>query len=207
MYHLRRGRGDPDPRLVRQPRGIEAARVGRSELHRAVARERRRGRTRRPHGPALARAGQVTTVNTKGGGRMFGLFKPKLAPVGPHPFEIEGDIGATAAEVFALIDFADPRNAMKARGASVEAVAGDGQRFVMKLPLVPDLDFHIDVIESEAPNHYAYAMLIDPLVGRLAASTESYTVWDVPGGGCRVRFENSVTFQEGLQEKHVVEEI
>jgi hypothetical protein len=137
---------------------------------------------------------------------MFGLFKPKLAPVGPHPFEIEGDIGATAAEVFALIDFADPRNAMKARGASVEAVAGDGQRFVMKLPQVPDLDFHIDVIESEAPNHYAYAMLIDPLVGRLAASTESYTVWDVPGGGCRVRLENSVTFQEGLQEKHLVEE-
>jgi hypothetical protein len=137
---------------------------------------------------------------------MFGLFKPKLAPVGPHPFEIEGEIAASAAEVFALIDYADPRNALKARGATITPVEGPGQRFLMKLPQVPDLDFHIDVIESEAPNHYAYAILIDPLVGRMAASTESYTLWDVPGGGCRVRLENAVTFQDGLLEKHIQEE-
>ena len=137
---------------------------------------------------------------------MFGLFKPKLAPVGPHPFEIEGEIAASAADVFALIDFADPRNALKARGATITPVEGTGARFVMTLPQVPDLAFHIDVIESEAPNHYAYAIVIDPLVGRMAASTESYTVWDVPGGGCRVRLENAVTFQDGLLEKHVVEE-
>jgi uncharacterized protein YndB with AHSA1/START domain len=137
---------------------------------------------------------------------MFGLFKPKLAPVGPHAFEIEGEIEASAADVFALIDFADPGNAMRARGASVEAVGGNGQRFSMKLPEMPDLEFHIDVIESEAPNHYAYAIVVDPLVGRMAASTESYTVWDLPGGGCRVRFENAVTFQEGFRERDVVEE-
>lgn len=137
---------------------------------------------------------------------MFGLFKPRLAPVGPHPFEIEGEIAASAAEVFALIDYADPRNALKARGAMITPVEGPGQRFVMKLPQVPDLDFHIDVIEAEAPNHYAYAIVIDPLVGRMAASTESYTVWDVPGGGCRVRLENAVTFQAGLREKHIQEE-
>jgi uncharacterized protein YndB with AHSA1/START domain len=137
---------------------------------------------------------------------MFGLFKPKLAPVGPHAFEIEGEIEASAADVFALIDYADPRNAMRARGARVEAVEGNGRRFLMKLPQVPDLDFHIDVIEAEAPNHYAYAIVIDPLVGRMAASTESYTIWDVPGGGCRVRLENVVTFQEGLREKHIQEE-
>ena len=35
---------------------------------------------------------------------MFGLFKPKLAPEGPYPFEIEGEIDASAAEVFALLD-------------------------------------------------------------------------------------------------------
>jgi uncharacterized protein YndB with AHSA1/START domain len=137
---------------------------------------------------------------------MFGLFKPKLAPVGPHPFEIEGDIAVSAAEVFALIDFADPRNAMVARGCTVEAVEGPGRRFLMRVPQVPDLDFHIDVIESEAPNHYAYAIVIDPLVGRMASATESYTVWDVPGGGCRVRFENAVTFQEGFRERDVIEE-
>ena len=137
---------------------------------------------------------------------MFGLFKPKLAPVGPHPFEIEGEIAANAADVFALLDFADPRNAMKARGAAVTPVERPGRHFVMKLPQVLDLDFHIDVIESEAPNHYAFAIVIDPLVGRMAASTESYTVWDVTGGGCRVRLENAVTFQDGFREKDVTEE-
>jgi uncharacterized protein YndB with AHSA1/START domain len=137
---------------------------------------------------------------------MFGLFKPKLAPVGPHTFEVAIEIEASAAQVFALLDFSDPRNAMKARGAGVDAVEGAGQRFMMKVPQVPDLDFHIDVIESEAPHHYAYAIVIDPLVGRMAASTESYTVWDLPGGGCRVRLENTVTFQEGLLEKHIQEE-
>lgn len=137
---------------------------------------------------------------------MFGLFKPKLAPVGPHPFEIEVEIAASAAKVFALIDYADPCNAMKARGCTVDAVEGPGQRFLMKVPQVPDLDFHIDVIESEAPNHYAYAIVIDPLVGLMASATESYTLWDVPGGGCRLRFETAVTFQEGFRMKDVVEE-
>ena len=137
---------------------------------------------------------------------MFGLFKPKLAPEGPYPFEIEGEIDASAAEVFALLDFADPRNAMKARGATITSVEGNGQRFVMNLPQVPDLDFHIDVIEAEAPNFYSYAIVVDPLVGRMAASIESYTVSDMPGGGCRVRLENAVTFQEGLREKDVPEE-
>lgn len=137
---------------------------------------------------------------------MFGLFKPRQAPVGPHPFEIEGEIAASAADVFAMLDFADPRNALKARGATITPVEGPGRRFVMRLPRMDDLSFHIDVIEAEAPNHYAYAILVDPLVGRMAASTESYTVWDIPGGGCRVRLENAVTFQEGLLEKHVPDE-
>ena len=137
---------------------------------------------------------------------MFGLFKPKLALEGPYPFEIEGEIAARAADVYALLDFADPRNAMRARGATITAVGGAGQRFVMTLPQVPDLDFHIDVIEAEAPNHYTYAITIDPPVGRMAASTESYTVSDIPGGGCRVRLENAVTFQHGLREKDVPEE-
>ena len=137
---------------------------------------------------------------------MFGLFKPKLAPVGPHSFEVEGDIAASAAEVFALLDYADPRNALKARGASITPVEGPGRRFLMKLPRMPDLNFHIDVIESEAPNHYAYAVVIDPLVGRMASATESYTVWDVPSGGCRLRFETAVTFQDGFRERDVIEE-
>ena len=28
----------------------------------------------------------------------------------------------------------------------------------------------------------------------------------MPGGRCRVRLENAVTFQEGLREKHIVDE-
>lgn len=137
---------------------------------------------------------------------MFGLFKPKLAPLGPHIFTAECDVAVSAAELFAMIDFADPANAQMARGARIEAVDGSGPRFVMTLPQMADLAFHVDVIEAQAPNHYAYAIVIEPLVGRLAASTETYTIWDVPSGGCRVRLDNSVTFQEGMRMKHMEEE-
>ena len=134
---------------------------------------------------------------------MFGLFKPKLAPTGPHTFTVETDVAVSAAEFFALVDFADPRNAQVARGGSVVAKDGDGRRFLMKVPAADDLDFHVDVIEAEAPNHYVYAIVIDPLVGRLAASTEAFTIWDVPTGGCRVRLDNTVTFQDGFRMKDV----
>ena len=137
---------------------------------------------------------------------MFGLFKSKLAPTGPHTFTAESDVAVSAAEFFALVDFADARHAQRARGARIESADGGGRRFVMKVPRMDDLDFHVDVIESEAPNHYAYAIVIDPLIGRLAASTEAYTIWDVPSGGCRVRFDNAVTFQEGFREKYIIDE-
>ena len=54
MHHLRRGRGDPDARVVRQPRRGQAARIRRPELHRAVACGRRRGGSGVPHRSALA---------------------------------------------------------------------------------------------------------------------------------------------------------
>ena len=137
---------------------------------------------------------------------MFGLFKPKMAPTGPHTFSIEVDVAVTAADFYSLVDFADPRNAQVARGGSIVAKDGGGRRFLMKVPAVDDLDFHVDVIQAEAPNHYACAIVIEPLVGRLAASTEAFTIWDVPTGGCRVRLDNTVTFQEGFKMRDVEQE-
>jgi hypothetical protein len=116
------------------------------------------------------------------------------------------DVAVSAADFFALLDFADARNAYRARGMRIEAKDGAGRKFLMKIPQAPELDFHFDVIDAEAPNHYAFAAVIEPLVGRLAASAESYTVWDVPAGGCRVRLDNTVTFQDGLRMRHVQEE-
>ena len=101
---------------------------------------------------------------------MFGLFKSKPAPVGPHPFEIEAKIAASAADVFALIDFADPRNAMVARGCTVEAVEGPGQRFLMKVPQVPDLDFHLDESEKPAPMQTASSTHSQPFGAKRAES-------------------------------------
>lgn len=138
---------------------------------------------------------------------MFGLFKPKLAPQGPYVFQAETDIAASAEDVFALVDFADPRNAERARGATIEPVADTGDRFIMRVPAMLDFRFKIEVVESEAPNHYAFAIVCDPPVGRMASSTETYTIWDVPGGGCRLRLDNAVTFQDGLRLKHIGEEI
>ena len=105
-----------------------------------------------------------------------------------------------------MVDFADARHAQRARGAAIEAKDDGGRRFLMTIPRAADLEFHVDVIEAQAPNHYSYAIVIDPLVGRLAGSTEAYTLWDVPTGGCRIRLDNTVTFQESMRLRHLEEE-
>jgi hypothetical protein len=135
---------------------------------------------------------------------MFGLFKPKLAPVGPYAITVDCDVQASADEVFALLDFADPRNAQVARGASVK---GDGSHFEMTVPQLPKHVFHIAVIEHEAPNHYGYDIVTEPAIGALARSREVFTVWDLPGGGCRVRLEAAMTLRKGVREKRLVNEI
>jgi len=135
---------------------------------------------------------------------MFGLFKPRLAPVGPYDFTAQTDFAASAAEVYALIDFADPRHHRRARGATV---TGGGDRFEMVIPQLPDCTFYIEVTEAEAPNHYAYVVVSDPLMGRMASTKEAYTVWDLPGGGCTVRMDIAATLQDGVRAKHLVDEI
>jgi len=138
---------------------------------------------------------------------MFGLFKPRLAPVGPHDISVQTDIEASAAQVYALLDFADPRNAQRARGAAIVPSEGCERQFRMVVPQLPDCCFNIDVTDAESPNHYAYSIIAEPQLGRLAASTEAFTIWDLPGGGCSVRLDAKARLQEGVPEKYLGNEI
>ena len=62
---------------------------------------------------------------------MFGLFQRKAEPLGPFEFEHETVIDRPAAEVYPLVDWADPRNAKRALGNKVEQVGSSPARFRM----------------------------------------------------------------------------
>ena len=57
---------------------------------------------------------------------------------GPVEFEFSVEIGSPASEVFPLIDWADPRNAKRQLGNTVEQLEGQSDRFEMVLNGLPD---------------------------------------------------------------------
>lgn len=130
---------------------------------------------------------------------MFGLFKPKLAPEGP--VEIAGlvEIDRPVQDVYAMIDWADDRNAKRATGHEVRKVAGHPGRFDMVMTTMPDLTFEFLVTEEQRPERYAFGCVIRPGMGNLAHSHESYEFEDLGEERCRVTLLCSATFTEGLR--------
>ncbi|HLV07058.1 MAG TPA: hypothetical protein VKY80_05235 [Croceibacterium sp.] len=72
----------------------------------------------------------------------------KTEPVGPFQFEHSTAIAKPAAEVYALLDWADPRNAKSALGNKVEPVGSAPVRFRLWLDLVPGHGFGMIVTDA-----------------------------------------------------------
>ena len=134
---------------------------------------------------------------------MFGMFK-KPAPSGPMTFDFDVLIERPPAEVYALVDWADPRNAKRQLGHSVE---GQSPRFHLRMTSMPDLDFTLDVIEERPGEVYAYACDIQPRVGRLVTSVERFLFEPVDDGHCRVRLINEATFIDGMTMRQFEQEM
>lgn len=130
---------------------------------------------------------------------MFGLFKPKMAPEGP--VEITGvvHIERPPAEVYALIDWADERNAKRATGNLVTQIEGNPARFDMVMPMMDDLTFEMLVTEAEPHRKYAFGCVIRPGCGNMAHNHECYEFEDDGKGGCNVILRTETTFVEGLR--------
>ena len=138
---------------------------------------------------------------------MFGLFKPKTAPEGPVDICAEVEIDKPAAEVYALIDWADPRNAKRATGNEVRAVESKPDRFDMVMPFMPELVFEFLVTEAVPHRKYAFGCVIEPSMGNLAHSHECYEFEDIGENKCRVFLKTSTTFVEGLRMREYTHEV
>ena len=138
---------------------------------------------------------------------MFGLFKPKLAPEGPVEFAASVDIDRPVEEVYALIDWADERNAKRATGNKVTRVEGSTDRFDMVMPFMPELTFEFLVTEAVPGEKYAFGCLIKPGCGNLAHSHESYEFEALRHDRCRVTLQTATTFVEGLRMRDFTHEV
>lgn len=138
---------------------------------------------------------------------MFGMFKPKLAPKEPVEFLGEVEIDCPAEEVYALIDWADPRNAKRNTGNEVTQIGDDPIAFRMVMPAMDELDFQFIVNEAQSPSKYAFTCTISPQCGRMAMSEEIYEFEATGETSCRVFLVNRVTFAEGTTVDDLAEEV
>jgi hypothetical protein len=135
---------------------------------------------------------------------MFGLFKRKTVSPGPIPFDFEIVIERPVADVYALIDWADPKNAKRQLGHRVE---GEHPNYVLTINSMPDHRFVLDVTEAVAGEVYAFDCDIQPRVGRLKHSSERYTFEATGEGHTLLRLVNEAEFNEGLTIRQLEQEM
>ena len=138
---------------------------------------------------------------------MFGILKRKAEPFGPCEFEHSVEIEKPSAEIYALVDWSDPRNAKRALGNKVEQVGTSPDRFCLHLDLVPDHRFEMIVTEAVPGRSYAFDNEITPPVGRLVSSRETYTVEPLGESSCRLSLLVSAYFVGGMSEEEMAMEI
>ena len=137
---------------------------------------------------------------------MFGLFQRKAEPLGPFEFEHETVIDRPAAEVYPLVDWADPRNAKRALGNKVEQVGSSPARFRMELNMLPDVVFNMTVTDVVPGRSYAFSNDFAQPIGRLTASHEAFTVEPIDEQSCRLGLTVSATFVVGLSTEDLARE-
>lgn len=138
---------------------------------------------------------------------MFGLFKSKKAPTGPVHIGAEVEIDKPAEDVFALIDWTDPRNAKRATGNTVRAVEGKPDQFEMVMPFMEDLLFKFVVTEDQPSRKYAFGCVIEPQMGNMEHTHETYSFEALGEDKCRVELMTETTFVDGLRESEFASEV
>jgi hypothetical protein len=138
---------------------------------------------------------------------MFRFPKPDPAPEGPVAFDISIEIDRPAAEVYRLLDWADPRNAKRELGHRVEALDDAGSAYHLTLREMPDHLFDIRLIEAVPGERYAFWTEIVPRVGRLERNSEHYAIEPIGGHACKLRLTVEATFKSGLSMKKFEQEL
>lgn len=129
---------------------------------------------------------------------MLEWLKPEAAPQGPVTFDFEVEIEAAAEDIYALVDFADPRHAKRQLGHSVEQLDAAPDVFALVMTEMPDAQFVQTVTEAAAPRSYAYRCDPRPQQGRLQWTHERFTIAPQDDGICLVTLLVEARFDEPL---------
>jgi hypothetical protein len=142
---------------------------------------------------------------------MFGLRRKKpepcLDPARPIELKTAIEIDRPAADVYALLDFDDPRNQMRARGNAVRRIADNPREFRMWYDRTPNLNFLFTVTEAIPGRAYSYAAKVVPPVGRRLNQHEAYAIEPLDERSCRLTFVNAIEHVPGLTEADLAEEV
>ncbi|WP_349806685.1 hypothetical protein [Sphingomonas sp. ASV193] len=144
---------------------------------------------------------------------MLGLFKkkpadpPGLDPEAPIEIKTSIRIERDPAAIYPLLDFADERHHMKARGNPVKQIGSSPDEFRAWSDRAPNLNFLFQVETAIPGEAYAYFARIVPPVGKRIQSFEAYTLEPIGDGATKLTAKNIIQNQPGLSEAELQVEI
>ncbi|MEM6493357.1 MAG: SRPBCC family protein [Pseudomonadota bacterium] len=138
---------------------------------------------------------------------MFGFNKKRRLIEGPVEFTAEVQIDRPAAEVFPLLDIADPRFSHVQRGAEVRSVDADGTQFEMSVEEFDDAVFTFKVVHRENGARLTFETSMEPQQNALVEAVEDYSIEALGDEACHVRVATTATFGEDLSDEEVAGEI
>ncbi len=138
---------------------------------------------------------------------MFGFSKKKRLIEGPIDFASEVEIDRSVADVFPLIDIADPRFCHAQRGANIAPVQSEEGRYDLTIAEMEGVTFQFRVLENVPGALHKLECIIEPRINDLTHSIELYHIETIGERACRVELTTTATFDESLSDEEVAEEI
>jgi hypothetical protein len=125
---------------------------------------------------------------------MFQFLRPKRTQFGPVDFHDAIIIEQPAETVYALLDWASPRNVYRARGGHVAQIESEADRFRLVVTEIPDVTFEMTVTAAVPHSAYSFMTVATPKLGRMVGAHEQYSLEALGPGSCRLRLVNTITF-------------
>ncbi|WP_338241795.1 hypothetical protein [Aurantiacibacter hainanensis] len=135
---------------------------------------------------------------------MLDWFKPKMAPEGPVEVELDTVIARSAAEIYPLVDFGDPRH----HKAAVGTITRTGpKRFDLLLDMMPDVTFPIVELKADPGRSYTIESVLPKELGvRLERTVEAIVIEPLGAGSCKVTARTTAYFHP-MKMKHFEYEV
>ena len=137
---------------------------------------------------------------------MFDLFNSMPEPANPLEVRMSVVIDRPASEVYGLVDWGDLRNLHTQMGDRVTA-NGSPDRFRLIMTEMPEHKFDMVVSEAEPATVYAYSTTIEPKVGRLVKSQESYAIEAQGDNQCELTLTIIAQLDDDLEEDELEDEV